>query len=357
MSSYYTAAQLEEMRKKRIMQELSGSIEKLKEQLIAKHDNSVQITSGNNVELTVFATDAAVGGYSGSNIVMGAMLQQAESPDVIKREEFDFSNLLVSNNRKPTKLELELDSWIKKVDERIVVSEKDEKDCARVIVELSKIVNSVEMDIEDKIKHVKMRVSTYLQGASMVTDIEKERIETNYFEYCAMCELLEVKPMEHIPYKVEKEMVRMRSVLAKRKQDEYIMEVIEDIMDELGCHVKDEAVLDHVVGQMFSVDGHPLCEVFIGNDGKGIMFEPVGESKSSSLEKKRQIENSANSVCTLYKELEERAAERGVILNRVYMEPANVDEMCVQKDISERRAAKSKGRTAIQRQRALDSEE
>ncbi len=357
MSSYYTAAQLEEMRRQRIMQELFGSIQKLKDQLMAKHDNKVQISSGNGVEISVFATDDIVEGYNGSNIVSRTNIRQAESADSVKREELDFSKLLVSYNKKPTKLEQELDSWITKVDERIVISEKDEKDRARVIIELSRIMSNNGIDIEDKIKQVRMRVSTYLQGAATVNDVEKERIDSNYYEYCAMCELLDVKPVEYIPYRVEKEIVRMKSILEKRKQDEYIMEVIEDIMDELGCHIKDEAVLDHVVGQMFSVDGHPLCEVFVGHDGNGIMFEPIGETKSGSLEKKRQIENSANHVCSMYKELEERAAERGVILNRVYMEPAIIDEMCVQDSLSERRENTRRRRTTAQRQRALDSEE
>ncbi len=356
MSSYYTAAQLEEMRRQRIMQELSGSIQKLKEQLMTRHDNNVHISSGNAVEITVFATDDSAEGYYEPNIISETRIKQVESFDAIKREELDFSKLLVSNSNKSTKLENELNSWITKVDERVVISEKDEKDRERIIVELSKIMSNDSIDIEDKIRQIRMRVSAYLQGSIIISDIEKDRIESNYYEYCAMSELLEVKPVEYIPYRVEKEIVRMRSVLEKRKQDEYIMEVIEDIMDELGCHVKDEAVLDHVVGQMYSVDGHPLCEVFVGNDGNGIMFEPIGETKLGSSERKRQIENSGNHVCSMYKELEERAAERGVILNRVYMEPANINEMCVQDSISERRENKQKRRTTAQRQRAFDSE-
>ena len=68
----------------------------------------------------------------------------------------------------------------------------------------------------------------------------------------------------------------------------------------MGCQIKEDAILDHTLGQVFSVAGHPLCDVFVGNDGSGIMFEPIGQSRGGSLEKKRQIEASANHVCSLY---------------------------------------------------------
>lgn len=356
MSSYYTTAQLEAMRKARLRQELADSIQKLKEQLQGEHKNNVQMNAGANIETTVFITDDAVGGYSKNSVVTGDMLQTEESRDNSKRDELDFSGLLFATHKKPTKLEQELDSWIRKVDERPVVSEKDEKDRTRLLAELAKTIQASATDIEDKIKSVKMRVSSYLQGAARITEADKERMESTYFEYCALCEMLDVKPTERLPYRVEKEVARMTSVLEKRRQDEYVMDVIEDILEDLGCHAKDDAVLDHTVGQMYAVDGHPLCDVFIGNDGSGIMFEPVGESKDGSLERQRQIESSANSICSMYATLEERAAEKGVILKRVYIEPAHIDEMCVQSDISERSARKRQRKTSTQKQRALNSE-
>lgn len=356
MSSYYTTAQLEVMRKARLKQELADSIQKLKEQLQTEHVNSVQVTAGANIETTVFVKDDAVGGYSRNAIVTGAMLQTEDIQTSSKQDELDFSGLLVSAHRKPTKLEQELDSWIKRVEERPIVSEKDEKDRIRLLAELEKTIHVSAIDIEDKIKSVKMRVSAYLQGAERITDADKEKMESTYSEYCALCEMLEVKPTEKFPYRVEKEVTRMTAVLEKRRQDEYVMDIIEDIMENLGCHAKDDAVLDHTVGQMYAVDGHPLCDVFIGHDGSGIMFEPVGESKDGSLERQRQIENSANSICSLYSTLEERAAEKGVILKRVYIEPAHIKEMCVQADISKRKDRKKQKKTSTSKQRALNSE-
>lgn len=356
MSSYYTTAQLEAMRKAKLKQDLANSIQQLKEQMQIKHSNDVQVTVASNIETSVFLVDDTVGGYRKSAVITGAMIQDETKQSKGKRDELDFSQLLFATHKKPTKLELELDYWVKKVDERIIVSEKDEQDRTRIISEIAKTIQATTIDIEDKIKAVKMRVLSYLQGAIKLTDTDKNKIESDYYEYCALCELLEVTPTERIPYRVEKEISRMTAVLEKRKQDEYVMEVIEEIMDELGCHAKDDAVLDHTVGQIYAVDGHPLCDVFIGNDGSGIMFEPVGDSIEGSLEKQRQIENSANSICSLYATLEEKAAERGVILKRVYIEPAHIDKMCVQSDISERSARKKQRKTTAKKQQALSSE-
>ncbi len=357
MSSYYTTAELEAMRKARLKKELADSIQKLKEQLQQEHGTSAQVVPGTNIETTVFVADNETSGYTKRAVVTAEMLQTVSGESCSGREELDFSDLLFSEHKKPTKLELELNSWIMKADERPIISEKDEKDRTRLLAELAKTVKESATDIEDKVRAVKMRVTSYLQGAARVTDAEKERIESGYYEYCALCHMLEVNPVETLPYRVEKEIERMTAVLEKRRQDEYVMEVIEGIMEELGCHPKDDAVLDHTVGQMYAVDGHPLCDVFIGNDGSGIMFEPVGESKEGSLDKKRQIENSANSICSMYAVLEEKAAEKGVIMRRVYIEPAHIGEMCVQSDISERREHKKQRKSSAPKQQALKAED
>lgn len=356
MSSYYTTAQLEAARKAHLKQELADSIQKLKEQLQVKRANNVQMTTGSNIEMSVFVTDNLVGGYSKRAVITGAILQEGSDYAEARKDDLDFSVLLFSANKKPTKLELELHSWIKKVDERPIVSEKDEKDRTRLLAELAKTIQASAMDIEDKIGSVKMRVLSYLQGAARITEADEEKIESTYYAYCALCEILEVKPTERLPYQVEREVARMTSVLEKRRQDEYVMDVIGDIMEELGCSIKDDAVLDQTVGQMYAVDGHPLCDVFVGNDGNGIMFEPVGESKDGSLERQRQIESSANSICSMYATLEERAAEKGVILRRVYIEPAHIGGMCVLSDIRETCVRKRQRKTSDQKQCALNSE-
>lgn len=355
MSSYYTAARLAAMRKERLKQELADAVQKVKEQLQVEHSNDVGLFSGQNIEISVVADDNSKSGYNESFEITGSMLCKEVKNDE-KRDELDFSGLLFSGRKKPSKLESELDSWVRKTEERPIITKSDESDRTRLVAELSKIISSPTMDIEDKIKCVKMRVMSYLQGAVKLTADDIANIESLYYQYCALCQMLGITPTEKIPYRISEEIERMTAVLEKKKQDEYIMDVIEDIMEDLGCHAKDGAVLEHVTGQVFSVEGHPLCDVFIGNDGNGIMFEPIGESKEGSLEQSRQIESSANSICGLYEKLEEKAAERGVILKRVYIEPVHIDSMCVQSDISERKAGKRKRKTANNKAKAIGTE-
>lgn len=356
MSSYYTRAELEAQRKAQLRRELADSIQQLKKQLQETHDNTAQVTAGENITLSVFATEDSISGYSKNAAITGAMLLEDSARGGSARDELDFSGLLFSMDKKPTKLELELDAWIRKADERPVISEKDEADRARLLAGITRILEETGTDIEDKITSVKMRVSSYLQGAARITKEDEENMMSTYDEYCALCAMLDMQPTERIPCRVEQEVARMASVLEKRMQDEYIMETIEGIMEELGCHAGDDAILDHTPGQMYSVDEHPLCDVFVGHDGSGILFEPVGESKGGSLEKQRQIEDSANSICSLYAALEERAAEKGVILKRVYAEPAHIRDMCVQSDISERSARKKQRKTSARTQKTFHLE-
>lgn len=350
MSSYYTTADLEAMRKARIKQELAAIIQKTKEQLETEHTNTAQLTAGTNVEMSVFYEDDTVSGFSQNEKIKDKMILSKNNSVRADREALDFSEM-ISLEKKPTKMEKELYSWFDKIYERPILSEEDEKDRTRVIAEFAKIIHDTKTDVEDKIKSVKMRVISYLQRAATITDHDKDKINSDYYEYCALCKMLNVEAKEKIPYRVEKEISRMISVLEKRKQDEYIMGVIGEIMEELGCEVKDEAVLEHTPGSIYSVAGLPLCDVFVGTDGKGIMFEAVGESKAVSLEKQRQIESSANSICDMYSNIEERAAEKGVILKKVYIEPARVKNMCVKSDIKEKADKKNRKRNNVKIQK------
>lgn len=357
MSSYESAAEIEARRKAALKAQLEASINKLKEQLKTVHSNNVEVTAGAHIVTSVFIADDAAGGSEIQGAVVSAqMLKDHTVKNEEKRDELDFSDLLYSTHKTPSKLELELDALVNRVDERPVISAKDSQDRARVITELAKTLNDAGMDIEDKIRTVKMRVMSYLKSAVRVSEADKERMKERYFEYCALCSMLGMKPRETLPYRVEQEIKRMTAVLEKRNQQEYIMSVIEEAMEELGCHVKEDAVLDSVAGRMFSVDGNPLCDVFVGDDGMGIMFEPVGESKEGSLEKQRQVEQSANKICSMYAELEEKVAEKGVILRRIYARQSQINTMHVQSDVSERRAGKRRKTAGTQKQKSMNPE-
>ena len=355
MSSSYTAAQLEEMRKAKLRQQLSESVQALRDQLRTKHDNQVTVSASSGVVTSVFIEDEAVGDYDDVDEVSEAAFAQEQREQAAEREELDFSSLLAAETRKPTRLEQELEAWIAKADERPIVSEKDERDRARLITELKRIKGS-DTDVEDKLRMIRMRVTSYLQGAVKLTEQDREEIGSAYFEYCALCQLLGIQPTETLPHRVKTETARLFAVLERRKREEYVMTTMHEIMAELGCTPKDEAVLDRVSGRVYSVEGHPLCDVFIGIDGNGIMFEPIGETKDCSLEKRRSIERSAGAVCSLYDRIEEKAAERGVLLRRVYHEPAQFETMCVQTDV-QKKTRKRRQRAASEKQQTMRTEE
>ena len=356
MSSYYTTAQLEAMRKERLRKELEDSLKQLKDQLQKESENTIQVAEGANTILSVFASDEALSGYNpNQSAVIG--IKKADTVVEQKPQAEDLSCLLESPTKKTSKMEIELDQLIQSIDDRLILTEKDEKDRQRLLLEVQKIVKSTSMNIADKVSLVKMRIVSYLQSGTKKSKEIEQRIESRYYDYCALCKMLDIQPGVIPPYKVEQEIQRLLPMLEARKQQEYIMGTLSEILDELGCHVKEEAILDHTPGTLFSVDGHPLCDVFVGNDGSGIMFEPVGESKTGSLDRQRQVENSANSICELYSVLEEKALERGIILKRVYAVPSHIQEMCVRSDLTEAAEKRKHSKRSTEKQQVMRMED
>ena len=354
MSSSYSAAELEAMRKARIKRELAQMLEQMTNQLRTEHSNDTTVISGANIVISVLASDFHVGGGAAQGSVNAEALEVPQSAQ--EHDELDFSGLLETKAAATGRLGRELAAWISRIDERPVISEKDASDRARLITRLGQKAADLSADIEDRLRFAKMHIQSYLDGSSKPTAEELERIRSDYYEYCAMCELMDMKPTEKIPYRVRKEVSRMHAVLEKRAQDEYIMQVVREAMEAAGCRAEEEGVLDHVEGQLYSVDGAAQCDVFVGNDGRGIMFEPVGDPADGSLEAKHRVEKSAGKICAMYAKIEEYAAEKGVILRRVYADPANADQMCRRSDVSASRRKKNQRKTVAQKLKAMGLE-
>lgn len=339
MSSYLTTAQLEAMRKARIKNELLVGIKHLSVQLSMEYKNDVECYKCSNMVSTIFVEDQGVSGYDDDNEVDISSIQRDDDIK-IDHEELDFSDLLQTIH-KESSLETELNDWIKKADCRVILRKKDEEDRIRLLSILSEVVQDNSLDIEDKIKNVKMRVEAYLNSSYTPTQAEQQAISEEYFEYVALCQMLDVTPREKYPYRIHLEIDRMKAVLEKRANDEYIMETIHEIMSDLGCSNAEDAILDHVIGSKFKVDGHEVCDVFVGRDGAGIMFEPIVDASDknvSNTERKSDIEH----VCSLYKEIEDRAFERGILLNRVYLEPLSVQDCCTEEKVTSAKKKKKK---------------
>lgn len=352
MSSYYTTAQLEAMRKAKLKADLTAGIERLSTQLRQEYRNDIECCKSSNIYASIFAEDEVVSGYDDENVVDASNIYLNDVEEIKEHEELDFSVLLAVVPRENI-LVAELDEWLDKAEQRVILRKKDEEDRIRLLKVLGEIVQDASLDIEDKIKAVKMRVTAYIDSSYIPTDTELNEISEDYFEYVALCQMLDITPREKYPYRVRLEVARMKAVLEKRAQDEYIMETIQEIMTELGCNMRDEAVLDHVSGRRFRVDGHEICDVFVGSDGSGIMFEPIVENTDKNTST-ANIENDISHVCSLYKELEDRAFERGIVLNRVYLEPLTAQECCTEEKVS---AQKKKKRKSIsQKLKAIGQE-
>lgn len=378
MSSGYATTRIDRERAEQLRrqreQALKAAKEQLRKDLLANLDSakamtkegapsSVGLTTVTLLQQTVLVEDEISGGTKLRLMVDAGQIDVPEQTDADKtraeiarreREELDFSSLLYgADGRRPSRAEMELNALLQKVDDRPVLTEKDADARKRLRAEISAVMSNDSYDAREKADILKMRIDSYLLGGRTLTRDDELRIEDDYLEYCALCAMVGMKPVETLPYRVANEIQRLTSVLEKRKENEYIMEVLESVMEELGCHVKEEAVMGGAVGQLFSVDGTPICDVFMAVENSGIMFEPVAEVRPSTLDKKRQVESSVERICTLYDEIERRAAEKGVILTRVYRDPANADAMCVQSDITEHRGRKERKKGTV---KALEAE-
>lgn len=357
MSSYYTTAQLEEMRKEKIRQELADSIKQITEKLQIEHQYAPTSFLSSNICVSAFKEDDVQRSTVSDIAISKESIKSCTADISDTKDEIDFSNLLKSLRNTPSQLQSKLNSIIDRLETRAIISESDYNDYKRVILESERIVRDRTIDIEDQLRMIEMRVSSYLSNGRTVSETDKTRLFEEYQKYCALCSLVGEAPIESVPFKIKKEIERLSLIAEKQVQDEYIMDVIEDIMKELGCNIAAEAILDHTHGTVFSIEGHPLCNVFVGKDNSGIMFEPIAATKTQSTDQQQVLTSSASHICSLYDELESRAADRGVILRRIFIEPVSIDSICRTEELSgyEQRTKKRKGST--QKLKSMETEE
>lgn len=358
MSSHYSQAELEAMRLARIKAQINNFLTLTHE----KTSNVSEKCLFSDVKISTNHITKYDAEYQANEVISVEKLNQTISVErnenfrksqETQMKEMDFSDLLYAADGFQSELEMEFDSWVLKVEERHIIDEKDLLDKNRILRELTDIREDNGIDIEDKISMAKMRVLSYLQSAQKISDDEIKEMNQKYVEYCALCEMLDKMPTEILPSRIEDEVNRMISVLEKRKQQEYVMDVIEDCLGKLGCNSKGDAVLNHTEGMVFSFGGDTYCDVFVGKDESGIMFEPIGDSHYGSEEELRQMEESAGKVCSMYKELEELATEQGVFFHRVYAEPVSIEEMYVQSDLSRTNTENRRRQTIAEKQREM----
>lgn len=357
MSSYYTTAQLEEIRKEKLRQELADSINIITKQLQIDHQYDSGSFRASNILVSIFKEDD-VQQSTVSDIAITEETIKSCNRDVNDiKEELDLSSLLKSLNNTPSQLQSKLNSIIDRIETRAIITESDYNDCKRVILEAERILRDSTIDIEDQLRMIEMRVSSYLSNGKTVSETEKAHLLEEYQKYCALCSLVGETPFESVPFKIKKEIERLSLIAEKQVQDKYILDVIEEIMKELGCNIAADAVLDHTPGTVFSIEGHPLCNVFVGKDNSGIMFEPIAATITQSSDQQQALKSSASHICSLYDELESRAADRGVILRRVYAEPVSIDTICLSEELSGYKQRTKKRKESRQKLKTMGMEE
>jgi hypothetical protein len=349
-----SAAEIEVLRKKQLQASIERRLAEMTGDIAENNKGSLHVTASQNIRMSVFAKDNIISGYKAGTGVRAEAFETKAASAPRPGQTADFSALLQTAAKKKSPLESELEMWIDKIDDRILISEKDEADCLRVCREVSAIAADTSVDIEDRLMSVKMRVTNYLRAGAALSEAEKKRLEKQYNEYLTLCTIFEVEARESLPSKVEAELARMKKKLMRQEEEEYTLGVIEDILEELGCKVKGDAVLDRSRGQLYSVEGSPLCDVFIAREGNSIMFEPVGEAVSGSLEQERLVEENAHHVCSLYSELSARAAERGVILKNIYNDPIEMEELILRSDLGESKVSQRQRRRSILKERTME---
>ena len=325
MSSYITAAELEKRRKDALRKQLNESINSLKGKIREVTSNNTGVNVSYGTVHTTVITDEISDGYLLSGEIGSSQLEGSE---IGQRETIDFSSLL-SVGKQKVKKQAVLQESIKRIEKRAVLYLRDQKEREDIERVIKQIVNNPNLDIEQKIEMVDLRVDNYLNSGTLVENVDNEFIQSRFQEYYVLCQMLEIEPTETLLDVIEQKCVSMKQKLQKREEEQYIANTISEIMSELGCTSHGTSVLQHVQGEMFEISDCDHCEVFIGKQGNNILFEPIIESREGSENYRRSVQSDIVSVCSLYDEIERRAAERGVILKRVYFEPVSVDTATV----------------------------
>ena len=144
MSSYYTTAQLEAMRKARLKAELLENVDKIRAQLLEKHQNDVVVSAATNIEITVTNDDEGISGFQ-SSVQIGEELRHEQL--LSSRSILDLSSLLQESHNVPSMMEQEIEKLIDSIDQRAVLTEQDVIDKDRILHETSKTLCDPGMDI------------------------------------------------------------------------------------------------------------------------------------------------------------------------------------------------------------------
>ena len=219
MSSYFTTAELEQMRKAQIRRQLEQKLNALQAQLRAGGESTATVAAAAAAQ-TVSIQDDALRGYTytGSGPSVTERSTQPEARTVI-----DLSALLRVPTA-PSKLSRQLEATIRKADERAILTQADAQDKARLMTAISQITSDPNMDIEDKILAVQLRVQSFLQCGTPISAVDTQKLQDARLEYSALCRMLELTPQaDLLPDQIRHEICAMYATLEEKALERGIL--------------------------------------------------------------------------------------------------------------------------------------
>lgn len=128
---------------------------------------------------------------------------------------------------------------------------------------------------------------------------------------------------------LEIEVERLNNCFSEIEDYDYIVQSIDEVMEELGYDILSSEVLNRVnrniVDSIYSFDDNSVLNLFTSDNGT-IMFEVTGISNEkreiSSLEKLK-LKESMNTFCGKYDAIKKKLAERGIFFGSENLRPAD----------------------------------
>lgn len=338
MSSYYTTAQLEAMRKEKLRKRLNESIDFLRNKLSECTSNDIGAVISFGTVHTKVIEDEISSGFEFKGEISNSI---PEGTEISEREKLDLSSLLSVGNKKADKMN-KLRNSIEKIKKRAILYIKDENERLKIENIVKQIVVDSSLDLDSKIEIIDMKVEGYIRSGILVENVDVDYVNSRFMEYRTLCEMLEIQPTEKLLERVELKCNELRAKLQKQEEEKYIAETISDIMKELGCSGMGSSILQNVEGEMFEIEGYEYCNIFIGKQEHSVLFEPVIHSREGSVNHKKRVQADIDGVCSFYAEVARRAAERGVILTKVDFEPVLVETATVSEKVQSGYATKKR---------------
>lgn len=340
MSSYYSEAELAEQQRQRLLAQLSKEIEdnRLVTLNLQTSLNSYILSSPTFTESR--HSTIAESGDSSNKIYQHHRTHQSDSIKWEKEDRTsikrtaDFSSVLqVDNDQSQTILrhQQKLEQMIMA---RAILSRNDLEEKEVLLDSITDIITNPAFSMEDKIELTEKKASVFLQRGKLIKDVDFNAIKHDYATYLTLCRMLAIEPSCTFHEEIKKEIQRLNNVLANQREQKYIFDTIKEIMASEGSFITSTTVLSEVSGIIFSVNGSKLCDVFVGVDGKEVLFEPVIDDYSSSVDSKRRANEDIKHVCGLYQKIARKAFEKGIILKTLVHESSSADSCYKKSDFS-----------------------